>query len=246
MNSFLRKRLIELHFKKQSVHLGSSLSCIDIISIALLELKVPYKDFILSKGHASTALYICLNELGVISNNSLNSYFENGTKLTAHPVYDSGLVEFGTGSLGHGISLAAGKCKARKLMGDDAPVFCLVSDGEMNEGSVYEGINFAVQHQLNNLVVVVDNNGLQGLGDGFEILGDLAQTFAYREDLNYIEIDGHKEMDIKNALQSESKYPKLINAKTVKGKGVSFAENNNSWHYEKLSEEQYKNALSQL
>ena len=246
LNNFFRKRLIELHYKKQSIHLGSSLSCIDIISIALLELNIPHKDFILSKGHASTALYVCLHEAGIISNESLNSYCENGTLLTAHPIFDSGLVEFGTGSLGHGISLAAGKCKARKLLGNNAPVFCLISDGEMNEGSVYEGINFAVQHQLNNLFIIVDNNGLQGLGNGSDILGDLAQTFSSRKDLNYMEIDGHKEVDIKNALQIQSVYPTLINAKTVKGKGVRFAENNNDWHYEKLSEEQYKNALSQL
>jgi len=246
LNSFFRKRLIELHYKKQSVHLGSSLSCIDIISIALLELKTPHKDFILSKGHASTALYVCLHEAGVISNDLLNTYFENGTQLTGHPISDSQLVEFGTGSLGHGVSLAAGKCKARQLLSNKAPVFCLISDGEMNEGSVYEGINFAIQHQLNNLFIIVDNNGLQGLGQSSQILGDLAQIFSSREHLNYLEIDGHKEMDIKNALQSESKYPTLINAKTVKGKGVYFAENNNHWHYEKLSKEHYEHALSQL
>ena len=246
LNSFLRKRLIELHYKKQSIHLGSSLSCIDIISIALLELNIPHKDFILSKGHASTALYVCLHEARIISDESLNSYCENGTRLTAHPVFDSSLVEFGTGSLGHGISLAAGKCKARRLLGNDAPIFCLVSDGEMNEGSVYEGINFAIKHQLNNLFIIVDNNGLQGLGNGGDILGDLVKTFASRKDLNYTEIDGHKEVDIRNALQTESVYPTLINAKTVKGKGVQFAEHNNDWHYEKLSEEQYKNALSHL
>ena len=94
--------------------------------------------------------------------------------------------------------------------------------------------------------LIIDNNGLQGLGNGSDILGDLAQTFSSRKDLNYIEIDGHKEVDIKNALQIESVYPTLINAKTVKGKGVRFAENNNDWHYEKLTKEQYKNALSQL
>tara|TARA_Y100001934_G_C12374493_1_gene788409 strand:+ start:3817 stop:4557 length:741 start_codon:yes stop_codon:yes gene_type:complete len=246
LNSSIRKKLIALHYKKQSIHLGSSLSCIDIISSILLELKIPFRDFILSKGHASTALYVCLNELGVISNSLLDSYYENGTHLTAHPIFESGFVDFSTGSLGHGISLAAGKCMARKFQEVEAPVFCLVSDGEMNEGSVYEGINFAVQHKLNNLYVIVDNNGFQGLGHGSEVLGDLTQTFATRKGLNYVEIDGHNSSEIKIALNCTSSYPTLINAKTIKGKGVDFAENDNNWHYNKLSREQYHNALSKL
>lgn len=246
MNNQLRKKLIDLHFKKQSIHLGSSLSCLDILSSLLLDVNIFYRDVILSKGHASTALYVVLNELGVLSNEELETYFENGTFLAAHPVSNSGFVDFGTGSLGHGVSLAAGKAKARKLKGDDNPVVCIVSDGEMNEGSVYEGINFAIQHQLNNLIIIVDNNGLQGLGDTTQVLGDLSQTFAHRKGLNYLEVDGHNSFMLKQAVSCPSEFPTFINAKTIKGKGVSFAENNNDWHYAKLSEANYQSALTAL
>jgi len=212
----------------------------------MIDLKVPYKDVILSKGHASTALYVVLNELGIVSDQELSTYFENGTLLTAHPVAKSNLVEFGTGSLGHGISLAAGKCKARKLKGDHTLVYCVVSDGEMNEGLIYEAINFAIHHQLENLVIIVDNNGLQGLGEADLVLGDLASTFSNRQGLNYVEVDGHDAASLFNALQGNAEAPLLVNAKTVKGKGVSFAENNNDWHYSTLSKEQYIKAISAL
>lgn len=212
----------------------------------MIDLKVPYKDVILSKGHASTALYVVLNELGIVSDEQLSTYFENGTVLTAHPIAKSNLVEFGTGSLGHGISLAAGKCKARKLKRDHNPVYCVVSDGEMNEGSVYEAINFAIQHQLENLIIIVDNNGLQGLGEADLVLGDLASTFSSRQGLNYVEVDGHNAVGLIDAIKENAGAPLLVNAKTIKGKGVSFAENNNDWHYSTLSKEQYIKAIAAL
>lgn len=245
LNSKLRKKLITLHFKKKAIHLGSSLSCLDLLSFLLIKQEVNFKDVILSKGHAASALYICLNHLGHISNEELLTYYENDTQLTAHPIHNTKLVRFSTGSLGHGLSLACGLAKARKLKKDKNQVYCIISDGELNEGSTFEAINFAIQHQLDNLTVVIDNNKLQGLGATSSILGDLSSIFSSRKNLNYLEIDGHSESDFKN-LMLKQELPTLINANTIKGKGISFAENNNNWHYNQLSEEQFHQANSEL
>ena len=187
-----------------------------------------------------------MNEAGIISDSVLGTYYENGTKLTAHPVSDSDLVEFGTGSLGHGISLAVGKCKARKLNGDKNPIFCLVSDGELNEGSSYEGINFAIKHQLDNLVIIVDNNGLQGLGESSKVLGDLTEIYFNRNGLYYSQIDGHDIDALKLEFEKERNSPGFINAKTLKGKGVSFIEGDNNWHYLTLDQSLYEKAIGEL
>lgn len=246
MKSNLRKQLVELHYKSGAVHLGSSLSCLDILETLILKKSIPHKDVILSKGHAASALYVVLNELGVLSDNELNTYYQDHSKLLAHPTHHSSLVDFGTGSLGHGLSLAAGKCMARKLTGNPNKIFVVLSDGEMNEGAVYEAINFAIQHQLNNLVIIVDNNGLQGLGKSEDVLGDLTESFKSRDRLSYYAVDGHDLDELERLIALPSGYPLFINAKTIKGKGLDFAEGNNDWHYKQMSSSDYQKAIAQL
>lgn len=245
LNIALRKKLITLHFEKKAIHLGSSLSCIDILSFLLIDSNVPFKDVLLSKGHAASALYICLNQLGHISDEELETYYQNNTQLTAHPIHNTGLVRFSSGSLGHGLSLACGLAKARKLKNNPNRVYCVISDGELNEGSTFEAINFAIQHQLNNLTVIIDNNKFQGLGATATILGDLSTTFSSRRNLCYQEINGHSYSDLKKIIEPQE-HPTVINANTTKGKGISFAENDNNWHYNQLTQKEYNLAISEL
>lgn len=246
MDNRLRKKLVELHYTKGAIHLGSALSCIDILSTLMLKMAIPFKNVILSKGHAASALYVVLNELGEITDEELSTYYQNKSTLLAHPTHESGLVDFSTGSLGHGISLACGKALARKLNGDDAKIFVIVSDGEMNEGSVNEALNFAAHHQLTNLVVICDNNGLQGMGETSAILGDLASEIQYKNGIQYCAVNGHDSEELLSVLSQSANAPVFINAKTTKGKGLNFAEGNNDWHYNQLSEQDYKNAIAQL
>jgi len=248
LNSSIRKKLIALHYKKQSIHLGSSLSCIDIISSILLELKIPFRDFILSKGHASTALYVCLNELGVISNSLLDSYYENGTHLTAHPIFESGFVDFSTGSLGHGLSFGIGISISNNLLNKKGNIIVLMSDGECNEGSVWEAAGFATAQKLSNLIVLIDSNKWQATGRSKEIFGgDLKkkwEAFGWKT----VSINGHNYFQILKSLKiaKESKRPCAIIANTVKGKGIEFMEDDNNWHYRIPNREELKNIKKML
>ena len=186
--------------------------------------------------------------MGRLRDQDLKQFHKDDTLLAGHPpakgIAD---IQFATGSLGHGLSLAAGTALAFKLKGSDTRVICLTSDGEWQEGSTWEALIFACHHRLLNLTVMVDHNNLQGFGSTADVasmspLWDRLQGF----DVDLQIIDGHDPDAIRAALEGESQRLRVIILRTVKGHGVSFMENRMEWHYLPLSEEQFKTAIEEI
>ena len=241
-----------------SSHVASALSMADIL--AALYGRVMKVDpsnpkwsdrdrFILSKGHAGAAVYATLAETGFFPKDVLETHYQDGSKLSGH-VSHKGVpgVEFSTGSLGHGLSVATGKAMAAKL--DDAShrVFCLLSDGECDEGSNWEAILFAGHHQLDRLVAIIDYNKIQSLAPVSETLE--LEPFASKWasfGWEVAEVDGHDTEALANVLSQEAKgRPRVVIAHTTKGKGVSFMENTVLWHYRTAKGEELERALEEL
>ncbi len=247
----LRIKILELHHKANSGHIGCSLSCIDIM-ISILKFKETEDTFILSKGHAATALYTILNETGEIPDEVMNTFYKNDTTLPAHPAplkYKA--IPFATGSLGHGLPLAVGIAKAKKLKSATGISYVLMSDGETNEGTSWEGGHFAVANKLDNLLVFIDKNRLQGFGNTADILGDTASAKVWEAiGFDVIEVDGHSISAMleakKNMIENKNGKPKMIIANTVKGKGIAYMENKMEWHYLPMNEVQYKEAVNKI
>jgi len=249
----LRLKILELYYKADAGHIGCSLSCIDLLIGSMILNKKKEEDFILSKGHAALALYVALNYMGEISDEELNTFYEDGTKLPAHPVeghFKS--IPFALGSLGHGFPIGAGIAHANKLNSADSLfTYVLMSDGETNEGTTWEAMHFAVMHKLDNLIVMIDKNGLQGFGQTQDILGDTAdgkKWFAAGFDV--YEINGHDINEIDRTIKTAQSYkngkPKVLIAHTVKGKGVSYMENKMEWHYLPMNATQLKLARQEV
>jgi transketolase len=243
-----RIRLLQMHFDSGVGHIGGNLSALDAMLIVFHEWLRPQDRFILSKGHSAGALYIALWSVGRLSDEDLRSFHKDGTWLAGHPPA-SGIPEilFATGSLGHGLSLAAGTALGMRLSGSDARVACLTSDGEWQEGSTWEALIFAAHHKLKNLVVLVDHNNLQGFGTTSAVasmspLWERLQGF----DVDLEVIDGHDADEIRRALSLSSERPRFIVLRTVKGKGVSFMENRMDSHYLPLTEDKFRVAMTEL
>jgi transketolase len=247
----LRTTLLKMHFEANSGHIGCSLSCIDLL-IAILSDMNEADSFILSKGHAASALYVVLNEMGKISDLEFQSYYKDGTTLPAHPAPAKiSAISFATGSLGHGLPLAVGVAKAKKIKKEKGYSFVLMSDGETNEGTTWEAAHFALSNHLDNLVVFIDKNGLQGFAKTKEVLGDTAPLDLWKAiGFDVTEVDGHSIELVLNAKTSMLKMnngkPKLIIANTVKGKGVSFMENKLEWHYLPINKDLLEQALAEV
>lgn len=247
----LRLQILGLHNAAGSGHIGCSLSCIDLM-IAIVKYKAAHDTFILSKGHAATALYTILNYVGDIPDSDMAMFYKDATTLPAHPApgkYKG--IPFATGSLGHGLPIGTGIAKANKLSKTDDISYVLMSDGETNEGTTWEAAHFAVANKLDNLIVLVDKNGLQGFGVTKDILGDTASAAIWAGiGFEVAEVDGHNIGEILNAkeqmLQHKNGKPKLIIAHTVKGKGVAHMENQMEWHYLPMSEAMYVAAIAQI
>jgi transketolase len=244
----LRLKILGLYHQVNAGHIGCSLSCVDLMIATLVKRKREQDTFLLSKGHAAASLYACLNYLGDISDDELATYYQNGTTLPAHPAPRKHRgIPFATGSLGHGLPIGTGIAMAGKLQGDDSRVFVLMSDGETNEGTTWEAAHFAIQHQLDNLIVLIDKNGLQGFGQTNEVMGDTADIRTWEAiGFETVTVDGH-DVDallttLDELMASTSGKPKMIIAKTVKGKGVSYMENRMEWHYLPMTAAQYEQA----
>jgi transketolase len=241
-------RLLRMHYERGVGHIGSDLSAID--AMLLLHHKVMHHDdvFVLSKGHAAGALYITLWTLGALSDKQLEQFHEDGSKMAGHPV--AGWVEgipLSTGSLGHGLPMAAGVALAKKFKQEPGNVFCLMSDGEWEEGSNWEALIFMAHHQLSKLTVLIDANHLQAFGRTSDIasLDPLAEKFhGFEVDIQ--EIDGHDWHALELAHKHQSKKPKMIILHTVKGHGVSYMEHLMEWHYLSKTEEQYLHAAQEI
>jgi transketolase len=240
-------RLLEMHYQSKVGHIGGNLSALDIL-ISLYHFRLgPNDKFVLAKGHSAGALYVTLWTLGLLSDEDLRQFHGEGTRLSGHPPL-RGIPEviFATGSLGHGLSLAAGLALGKKLRGESGRVFCLTSDGEWNEGSCWEALIFLAHQKLDNLTFIVDLNGMQGFGSTRQVadLDPLAAKFR-AFGVTTIEVDGHDVNSICAALTS-SRGPLAVVANTRKGCGVSFMENQMAWHYLPMSEEQYQQAVREV
>lgn len=236
--------LIEMYYRAKAGHIGSSLSCLEIL-VTILGHEAKGEDIcILSKGHAAGALYVALAHTGRLDVNSLDTFYQNGTLLAAHPPC-SGEIEaipFGTGSLGHGLALAAGLAFAQKYKIKKKNFFAVLSDGECNEGSTWEAALFASHHRLTNLTVIVDANGLQGLGNCSDIM-NLEPFKAKWESMGFDTREVTNGNDFHELLTAfavpRDTRPVCILARTTKGHGVEFMQNQFEWHYRSLSEQQY-------
>ncbi|MGA2714052.1 MAG: transketolase [Bryobacteraceae bacterium] len=241
-------RLLQMHYESGVGHIGGNLSALDIL-LCLHHAVMDEEDcFILSKGHAAGALYVALWSRGLLTDDDLKQFHQDATRLSGHPpVRGIPGVPFATGSLGHGLGLAAGIGLAKRLRGLPGRVFCLTSDGEWNEGSCWESLIFICHQKLDNLTIVVDANGLQGFGTTREVadidpLSDKFRAFG----VHTHEVDGHDFSALAAALDSDQPGPRAIIARTEKGHGVSFMANRLEWHYLPMTGEQYLQAVREV
>lgn len=256
----LRKSILDMAYAGSTVHIGCAFSIVEILAVLYSEfLNFPNNEcehadrdyFILSKGHGVMAQYACMKEMGWLTQEELNHYFSDATKLKGLSDSRVAGLEVTSGSLGHGLSVGVGMALGAQLDCSQKKTYILVGDGELNEGPIWEGAMFASHHQLNNMMVIVDENGFQAMGKTSEVvsLGSIESKFK-SFGFDAITIDGHDQSAIKDAINQlwglESTRPKALIAKTVKGKGVSFMENDNIWHYTRLTPESYARALSEI
>ena len=257
----IKQFILNVAYQSQAHHLGSFFSAIDLLTVLyfrnlkinLKKLKDHNRDrFILSKGHAGLAFYSVLAKRGFFSEKELiNNYGRDGGKLGVHPDKDalSG-IEVTTGSLGHGLSIGAGLALAAKIDKLTYRTFVMLGDGECNEGSIWEAIMFSSQHKLDNLVVILDYNHLQGFGRTEEVINlspmaDKWQVFGWQVK----QIDGHNFKEIISAFDAipfKKNKPSVIIANTIKGKGISFLEDKLESHYKKINKEELEIALKEL
>lgn len=243
-----------------SSHLGGGLSMMEILSVLYgavmntAQRSIPYDvrdKFILSKGHGVLGLYTALAEFGIITQEQLATFQQDGSDLIAHPVMNASLgIESSSGSLGQGISMGVGLALTAKKKGYAYQTFVLCGNGESNEGSVWEAAMSAVQFGLDNFTLILDNNHMQSDGVSAEIL-DVSDRYAAMlraVGFETIEVDGHDVTALMEAFQRtrEAEKPRAVVAHTIKGKGVSFMENDNDWHHNRLTEEQYQRAIAEL
>lgn len=253
----IRHIILEQSKRAHVGHIGSALSIADIIAVLYSHiLNIPSPEdserdrFVLSKGHAALALYAAFHLKGWLTQEELNTYCADDSRLGVHPEYGLRGVDFATGSLGHGLSMAAGAALAAKLKKSSRCVYVLVSDAELNEGSFWEAVMFAAHHQLSNLVVVIDDNGQQALGFTREVLDLTALPERFKAFGWQVQtIDGHNHSELEGALSgidSLSGKPHMLIAKTTLGKGVSYMERTIKWHYWPMSDEEYSLALKEI
>ena len=258
----MRIDIVRMIAEAGSGHPGGSLSCTDILTALYFGGVMDYDPeqpkwedrdrFVLAKGHAAPALYAALAHAGYFPREELKTLRKLGTRLQGHP--DCNLcpgVEVSTGSLGQGLSIAAGMAAGLKLAGKPQRVFCLLGDGECEEGQVWEAAMWVAHENLDNLVAIVDRNHLQIDGDTADVCdpGDLAAKFlAFGWDAR--EVDGHDMAALVEALAAakadRAGKPHALIARTVKGKGVSFMENQAGWHGKAPNAEQMETALAEL
>lgn len=256
----IRIGIIEEVYAGKSGHPGGALSCADILTVLYFnQMNInpdqpasPARDrFVLSKGHASPALYSTLANRGYFDKKELLTFRGLNSILQGHPdMKHIPGVDMSTGSLGQGLSCANGMAMSSKLNGDGFRVYCLLGDGEIEEGQVWEAAMSAAHYKLDNLCVIVDNNNLQIDGAITEVMSSYPIDLKFESfGFNVINVDGHnieQLIDAFNTAKTVKGKPTAIIAKTIKGKGVSFMENQVGWHGKAPNEEQYKQAMQEL
>lgn len=255
----IRRHGVEMTHLSKGSHIGSILSVADIIGVLYADiLNVDPKNpdmedrdrLILSKGHAGAAIYAALAERGFFPVSELTTHYANGSRLSGH-VSHKGIpgVEFSTGSLGHGLPVAAGMALAAKMNKQSYKVYVVIGDGECDEGSIWEALLFANHFHLDNLTVVIDYNKMQSLTfceDTISLkpLDQKIKSFGF----NVLDINGHNHDELRKAFTKrfENGHPTCIIANTIKGKGIKFMENNILWHYRSPQNEEYDAAVAEL
>lgn len=249
-----RLRILEISKTVPALHIGGAFSAMEIIDVIYSSLMRRNPDgstpdtFILSKGHAAIGQYVVLEGLGVMSRTDLDSYCKGG-RLGAHPDYGLPGVEASTGSLGHGMGLSIGMAQADRVLGHDRLVFLVMSDGELQEGSVWETMMMAANLKLKNLVAFIDHNGFQSFGrtaethPAFYPIADKIRAFGWE----CVEVDGHDTTAIHKAVNDRTgDRPFMVVANTVKGRGVSFMENEPIWHFRSPNAAEYERAIREI
>jgi transketolase len=251
-----RQKILALSRHVAALHVAPAFSCVEIVDTiynrwifnAAAQTGGKKNIFIMSKGHGCLIQYMILHEQGFLNDEDLRNYCKPGGRLGAHPDYGTPGIEASTGSLGHGLGIAAGRALGKKLQNDGSTVFCLLSDGELQEGSTWEAVMMAANKNLNNLTVLVDNNDFSGLErmseahPAFYPLIDKFKAFGWHSS----EVDGHDSAAIDEAIAEKSGAPKMIVCKTIKGKGVSYMEHEPIWHYRSPNDKEYEIAMQEL
>ncbi|CAN5499958.1 transketolase [soil metagenome] len=252
----LRREIVEMAYAGSSVHIACAFSLVEVISTLLsstMNLGAGQEDklrdrIFLSKGHGVMALYAAYGALGWIDPSHLKNYFSDGSLLHGLSEARVPVLEVSSGSLGHGLPVAVGYALGKKRAGEAGHVYCIVGDGEMNEGSMWEALLFAGHHKLENLTVIVDANGHQAMGRiqdviNMEPFADKFRAFGFATS----DCNGHSNDELSKAftLKNDGK-PRAVIARTIKGKGLSFMEDNNEWHYRRLTPELLESARAEL
>lgn len=250
-----RRRILEVTQQVQALHIGSAYSCTEIVDCIYFELMQLGKGiasldkFILSKGHGCMIQYVILEELGLLTKKDLALYCTAEGRLGVHPDYGNPGIEASTGALGHGLSMALGMAYAEKVRGGKGTVFCVLSDGEVQEGSTWEATMMASSLGVSNLVAFMDNNDFQTLGrtsvthPSFYPIPDKYVAFGWEA----VEVNGHDSQAIYSAVANRrGDRPLMVVCKTTKGKGVSYMENVPMWHYRSPNPAEYQQALREL
>lgn len=250
----VKKRFLAMYKKAHAGHIGSSLSCAEILVFLKFAWLKNRDRLVLSKGHAVAALYSLLAEQGRLTQDQINSFYEEGTVLSALPPFNAiDEIPFATGSLGYGLSVSAGMALGARLKQQNRRFFCVTSDGELDEGSVWEAALFIAHHKLTNVVWVIDRNRVQAIGRTEEVialepLDAKLRAFGY----HVVSVDGHDFASLLAARQEciravDSRgTPVAIIANTVKGNGISYMQDTVDCHYLPMDEAQYEQALSEL
>lgn len=255
----LRKQIIRICYQSKAGHVGGALSCIDILNVLYhhemnidpTQLKLKTRDrFVLSKGHVAEALFVTLASRGFFPMEELDEYSQYQSKYIGHPNNKIKGVEMNTGALGHGLSIGVGMAIGAKMDNNPFRTYVLMGDGEQAEGSIWEAAMAASHYQLDNLVAILDRNGLQISGTTEDVMS-LKDIKAKWESFGFhvVEFDGNDYVQILAAFEEAKTIkgkPILLLANTVKGKGVSFMEHEIAWHHGVMSEEQYALAQKEL
>lgn len=255
----LREQVIRIINRAKAGHVGGDMSIMDIlVELYYEEMNIspenqndPARDrFVLSKGHVAESLYAVLADRGFIPVEELETFQQFGTRLIGHPNNKVEGVEMNSGALGHGLSVCVGMALAGRMQALPYRVYTVMGDGELAEGSIWEAVECAAQYKLDNLCAVIDKNGLQISGTTEQVMSHenlVARFEAYR--WNVVEVNGHDFAALRDAFaaaRAARGCPTAVIADTVKGRGISFMENNVKWHHKVCNEEEFRQAIAEL
>ena len=250
-----RRRILDISQQVTALHVAPAFSCTEITDMVYHGLMrrekggLDHDVFLMSKGHGCMIQYVILEEIGLLSKQDLDLYCKPNGRLGAHPDYETPGIGASTGSLGHGLGMATGQAYAEKLKGSDVVIYCVLSDGEFQEGSTWEAMMMAANLRLDNLIAFMDYNdfgGLERMSEGHKAFYPLvpkAQAFGWEA----VEVDGHDQEAMLDAvIARDGDRPLMLVCRTVKGKGVSYMENVPIWHYRSPNKQEYLQGLAEL